>query len=354
MRFLNSFKVLILIIFVFILSFILSCAGTDLTYQKSNIQDMTMDLLWPPPPQTPRIQYIRTLSKPSDIGVKKTFFTRATEVLSGSEEAEFPLIRPYGIYANSQMIYITDPGARILHIFDFENKKYSQIKKAYKTDLISPIGVCVDKNGNIYLSDSLLRRVMVFDRNGDYIRDIGSTKMFVRPTGIAMDEERVYVVDTHKHQVMVFSKKDRKLLFSFGKNGKDKGEFNFPTNIFMGKDKLLYITDSMNFRVQIFDRDGNYINSFGRLGDSTGYFSKPKGIAVDSDGNIYVSDAHFDIIQIFDKEGRLLLTFGNTGRRAGELVLPAGLFIDDEDRIYVADSYNKRIQIFQYLKGGRS
>lgn len=336
------------------LLFTFSCMGTELTYQKNEMQETTTELLWPAPPQTPRIKFVRTLSKASDIGVKKTFLTKASEILSGSEMSEFTLIRPYGVYADSERIYITDPGARVLHIFDFKDREYFQIKKAGKTDLISPIGVCVDKNGDIYLTDSLLRRVMVFDKDGDYLRDIGSTKIFIRPSGIAMDEERVYIVDTHKHQVVVFSKKNRKLLFSFGKNGKDKGEFNFPTNIFMDKDKLLYITDSMNFRVQIFDRDGNYINSFGRLGDSTGYFSKPKGIAVDSEGNIYVSDAHFDIIQIFDKEGRLLLTFGNTGRRAGELVLPAGLFIDKEDRIYVADSYNKRIQIFQYLKEKKS
>lgn len=332
----------------------MSCVSTESTYQKTNTQEMTVELLWPPPPQTPRIKFIKTLSKPSDIGVKKTFFTKASEILSGLEESEFSLIRPYGVYADSERIYITDPGARVLHIFNFKEREYSQIKKAFKTDLISPIGVCVDKNGDIYLSDSLLRRVMVFNKNGEYLRDIGSTKIFVRPTGITMDEERIYIVDTHKHQVMVFSKNNRKLLFTFGKNGKDKGEFNFPTNIFMDKDKFLYITDSMNFRVQIFDRDGNYVNSFGKLGDSTGYFSKPKGIAVDSDGNIYVSDAHFDIIQIFDKEGKLLLTFGNTGRRAGELVLPAGLFVDNEDRIYVADSYNKRIQIFQYLKEKKS
>lgn len=338
------------ILIIIILLSILSCVSTELNYQKNSTQDITLELLWPTPPQTPRIKFVKTLSKPSDIGVKKTFFTKATEILSGSEETEFTMIRPYGVYADSERIYITDPGARLLHIFNFKEREYYQIRKAFKTDLISPIGVCVDKNGDIYLSDSLLRRVMVFDKNGEYLRDIGSPKIFIRPTGITMDDERIYIVDTHKHQVMVFSKKDRKLIFTFGKNGKDKGEFNFPTNIFMDKDKFLYITDSMNFRVQIFDRDGNYINSFGKLGDSTGYFSKPKGIAVDSDGNIYVSDAHFDIIQIFDKEGRLLLTFGNTGRRAGELILPAGLFVDNEDRIYVADSYNKRIQIFQYLK----
>ena len=340
-------RLFLVVSFVF---FSLSCVSDNLTYQKPEVIETTLDLLWPPPPQTPRVKYLKTISRPSDIGIKKSFFSKAAEMLAGREDSEILLVRPYGVYADLEKIYITDPGAHMLHIFDFDKRDYLQIRKARKTDLISPIGVCVDKNGDIYLSDSLLRRVMVFDRYGEYLRDIGSNRAFARPAGVVIDEERVYVVDTHKHQVLVFSKKNGKLLFSFGKNGSAKGEFNFPTNIFMDREKLLYITDSMNFRVQIFDKDGNFISSFGRLGDSTGYFSKPKGIAVDSDGNIYVSDAHFDIVQIFDRDGRLLLTFGNTGRRAGELVLPAGLFIDDKDRIYVADSYNKRIQIFQYLK----
>lgn len=306
--------------------------------------------VWPPPPQTARIKYVRNLSGPHDLGIKKSWFKQTMESIFGAEEVEERMVRPYGVFAGADRVYVTDAGAGVLHVFDMRGKNYFQISEIKKEELVSPIGVAADKNGYIYLSDSVLRRVFVFNREGEYLKDVGSPELFLRPAGLAVDEERVYVVDTHGHRVLIFSREKGDLLFSFGRNGAGKGDFNYPTNIFVGKDGFIYITDSMNFRVQIFGKDGHFISSFGRLGDGSGDFSKPKGIAVDSEGHIYVADAHFDNVQIFDRDGRLLLSFGSTGQGPGEMILPAGLFIDEKDMVYVADSYNGRVQVFQYLK----
>jgi len=259
------------------------------------------------------------------------------------------MIRPYGIFADSERIYVTDPGIHALHVYDVSQREYFAIKDAQGLDLLSPIGVAIDKEKAIYISDSILRRILVFDRKGKYLRDIGSPDYFIRPAGIALYGDNIYVVDTHAHHVLAFNRFTGQLLFTFGKNGTAPGEFNYPTNIFAGKDNRLYIMDSLNFRVQIFDGTGQRVGSFGRHGNGSGDFSKPKGIAVDTEGHVYVADAVFDILQIFDREGTLLLSFGTSGQGKGEMVLPAGVFVDDRDRIYVADSYNKRIQIFQYL-----
>lgn len=329
---------------------IVGCAASELEIQSLDSAIRETGPVWPSPPQTPRIKYRGSISRPSDIGMKKSWLKKTMDALFGKEEAREMLLRPYGIFAGNERIYVTDPGIRLLHVFDRKEKKYFTITRAGKEDLLSPIGVAADKNGEIYISDSLLKRVLLFDREGKYLRDIGSTDLFMRPAGIAIDEERLYVVDTHGHKIFVFSKKDGSFLFSFGKNGSGRGDFNYPTNIFIDKDGLLYITDSMNFSVQMFEKDGRFVSAFGRYGDGSGDFSKPKGIAVDSDGNIYVADALFDTVQIFHKDGRLLLSFGSTGRGSGQMILPAGLFIDEKDIIYVADSYNNRVQIFQYVK----
>jgi DNA-binding beta-propeller fold protein YncE len=323
------------------------CATSE--FQPSGSQEDTT-IVWPPPPQKPRIQYLHNISTISRSVIEKSWISKATEFLFGKEEIKGIMLRPYGVFADADRVYVTDPGFSLVHIFWLKEKKYFQIFKTKNEDLISPIGIAVDKNGNIFISDSMLRKVLEFNRDGTFTREVGSPKMFARPSGIAVDEERIYLVDTHAHKVILFSKSDGKVLSEFGRNGSGEGEFNYPTNIFIGKDGLLYISDSLNFRVQIFDKNGRFISSFGKHGDGLGDFSKPKGIAVDSEGHIYVADAHFDNIQIFDRYGKLLLFFGNTGRKNGEMVLPAGIFIDDLDRIYVADSYNNRIQVFQYLK----
>lgn len=338
------------ILTIIMLPFICSCSSFD-TVRKNIINASYSDLFWPAPPQTPRIQYIGNIFSLEYKGSESNLFNKVSKLIFGEQDSrQILFLRPYGIFAETNSIYVTDAGASLLHIFNLKDNKYRTVDIIGGTELISPIGISVDEKSLIYLSDSALKRVIVLTDEGEYLRDIGSPDMFVRPAGITIDKEHVYVVDTHAHKVLVFSKDKGTLLFSFGKNGKGAGDFNYPTHISIGENGNLYITDSMNFRIQIFDRYGNFISSFGKAGDGLGDFSKPKGIAVDSDGHIYVVDAHFDTVQIFDQNGKLLLTFGNSGTGNGEFILPAGIFIDETDRIYVADSYNKRVQIFQYLR----
>lgn len=330
------------------------CASNEFPMQKMMHLSVS-SIFWPPPPQMPRIQYVGSLENAGDTEEPRSWFGKAIETIAGKTKAEPVILRPYGVFAGGGRMYVTDPGSSALHIFDLTNEKYFQINRAQE-DLISPIGVAADSDGSIYLSDSVLRTIFVFNREGKYVRKIGSPEILTRPTGIALSGDRLYVVDTHAHQVLVFMKEDGKLLFRFGRNGLGKGEFNYPTNIFIDRNGFLYITDSMNFRIQIFHKDGTFVSAFGKVGDGAGDFSKPKGVAVDSDGHIYVADAQFANVQIFDKDGRILLPFGKPGRGIGEMLLPAGIFIDEQNRIYVADSYNNRVQIFQYLgerKGGQ-
>ncbi len=327
-----------------------ACAAPEVRDINTLPAEQDSGPVWPQPPQTPRIKFVGTVSGPADVGIKKSWFRKTMDNILGKKETVGIMLRPYGVFADADRIYVTDPGISLLHVIDLTKKQYFQIKKAGEEMLISPIGVAVDEYANIYLTDSALKKVFVFDKKGKFLREIGSPELFLRPTGVAVNEDRIYAIDTLGHKILVFSKKNGKLLFRFGKRGTGKAEFNYPTNIFIGKDGFIYITDSLNFRVQIFDRDGNFITAFGKQGDGSGDFSQPKGIAVDSEGHIYVADAHFDNVQIFDRDGNLLLSFGDTGRGKGEMVLPAGVFIDSRDRIYVADSYNNRVQIFQYLK----
>jgi DNA-binding beta-propeller fold protein YncE len=325
------------------------CAGSELRSEDPGTPTPDSAPVWPQPPQPARIQYVRSISTPADIGVKKTWLRRTFDTLFGKEDREERILRPYGVFARSGRICVTDPGAGVLHVFDVRGGRYFQIKEAGTEELVSPIGVAVDTNGDIYLSDSVRRGVFVFDGEGKYLREIGSSQTFMRPTGLALDEERLYVVDTLGHQVLTFAKKTGDLLSRFGNNGVRQGDFNYPTHIFI-KDGRLYVADSMNFRVEIFGKDGAFLSSFGKLGDGSGDFSKAKGIAVDSEGHVYVADADFDAVQIFSGEGKLLLGFGAAGRGRGEMILPAGMSIDENDMVYVADSYNNRVQVFQYLK----
>jgi DNA-binding beta-propeller fold protein YncE len=348
-----------LFLLLLVLSFLLSACGpkekpsrpakTQKEERVTLAPDESVTLVWPSPPETPRIKFIKAFSSLEELGIERGLFQKLSDWLFGRDVEIF--IRPYGITKVNERIYVTDPGGQVVHVFDLAKKKYEPFHGRRREPFISPIGITLDNKGNIYISDSVRRKVFVFNKRLRYLYDIGGDETFKRPAGVAVDPSSgfLYVVDNHAHQVLVFSKKN--LLFTFGQRGVRPGEFNFPTNIAISPLGRIYITDSMNFRLQIFDRKGNLIKAFGNHGDGSGDFSWPKGVSVDSDEHIYIIETLFDAVQIFDMDGNYLLTFGRRGRGPGEFWLPTGLFIDDQDMLYVVDTYNQRIQVFQYLRG---
>jgi DNA-binding beta-propeller fold protein YncE len=314
----------------------------------SQVAEKPVDLVWPNPPETPRIRYIRSLSHASEFGTSGTGWI---EYFFGDEMAG-AMAKPYAATTDAAgRVYVTDTGLGVVWIFDEKNKKVSLLGTSGQGTLKQPIGVAVDNRGIVFVSDVLLQRVYGLDREGKLIVAIGKKGELKAPSGLAIDSasNRLYVADTRGHNIRVYNTTDGSFLFEFGTRGKEEGEINFPTNLFIRNGKL-YVTDTGNFRIQIFDLEGKFVKKLGLVGDALGALARPKGVATDSEGHIYVVDAAFDNFQIFDEQGRLYLYVGSAGSRPGFFWLPAGIHIDEHDRIYVVDSYNRRVQVFQYLK----
>lgn len=306
-------------------------------------------LVWPLPPEEPRIEFLFTISSRADLGIERSFLRKAWDWFVGAEEVGGFLVQPLGVTVDERgRIYVTDTGLRCVHIFDVKNKKYQTLQETKKGQLLSPVAVAVSSNRRIYVTDSGRREVIVYDDDADVLFTISG--YFTRPTGLTIHNNRLYVVDTGLHKIFVFDLAG-KLLFEFGRRGVQPGEFNFP--VFITSSQRLYVVDAMNHRVQVLDDSGRVIRMFGEVGNVQGTFANPKGIAVNSEGHIYVADALFDAFQIFDNEGRLLLVVGHSGHGNGEFLTPSGMAIDKENKIYVVDALNKRVQVFRYLEEQR-
>ena len=311
------------------------------------VTDKPVDLVWPNPPEAPRIKYLRSLSRIDEFGNsgKSWLDTLFGDELSGT------MAKPYGVSTDKEgRVYVTDSGQGAVWIFDEKNKKVSFLGTSGQGKLNQPIGIAVDQRGTVFVSDVKLNRVYGFDKGGKLAVAIGQKDELANPSGLALDQAsgRLYVADPRAHKIRVYSSTDGKFLFEFGKRGENDGEFNFPTNLFIRNGKL-YVTDTGNFRIQIFDLEGKFLKKLGEVGDGPGQLARPRGVATDSEGHIYVVDAAFDNFQIFDEEGRLYLFVGAAGHRPGYFWLPAGIHIDDQDKIYIVDSYNRRVQVFQYM-----
>jgi len=318
-----------------------------LIFVVSEVQGVE-EIIFPPPPEKSRIRFLQELRGPADLKIKKSFLTKIWEFLVGEEPEEFG--HPFAVAVRDEKIVVTDTKKRGFHIFDLGRNNY-RIVVPRVVNLSSPVGAHIARDGRLFIVDSLLKKIFIFDIAGKFQGEFAHLFPFQRPTGIFSSpyDGSLWVVDTLAHQVISFNPAGEKL-FILGKRGTKEGEFNYPTGITIGKDGRIYICDTLNARIQMFSPVGKFISAFGKRGDSTGDFSHPKAIALDSEGHLYVVDGLFDAIQIFDEKGRLLLVFGQRGSRRGEFYVPTSLCIDESDRIFVVDSYNQRLQIFQYLR----
>lgn len=342
----NRLKKIRYYLFFVLLGFAAGCAGTGGTLDDWRDPDLTA--VWPEPPQPPRIELLRVVGGDADLERKER--NRFMIWLLGEAADEAPLISPYGITADgSGRVWVADPGGARVKIFDLARRDISYLGQAGNMPFVSPVDVAFDlSRQKLYVSDSGLGRVFVFDGEGRYEREIAPEEGFERPAGMAIDPDgNLYVVDVLKGVVEVFGPQAHHLR-SVGSAASPDGLFRHPSNVAVDAQKRLYVVDSLRFRLEVQSADGRLISVIGQVGDAPGNFARPRGVAVDSYGHIYVSDAAFDNIQVFDLTGRPLLYFGLPGSDPGEFCLPAGLHVDEMDRIYVAESCNQRFQVFRY------
>jgi sugar lactone lactonase YvrE len=302
---------------------------------------------WPPPPQHPRIRFVREVHGPREWGIRPSFFERLGLWLFGPKDLTF--VRPTGIAVSAGSLYVADPGAQSLWILHADRRRYHRITHAAGERLASPVAVAIGRQGQAYLADSSRAQILVFEATGRLRHAIHDAR-FRRPSGVAYDapRDRLYVADSAAHTVWVL-RGDGQPIGSIGRRGTGAGAFNFPTHLALDREGMLYVTDALGFRVQFFSSDGIWRGVIGRHGDRAGDFAMPKGVAVDREGHLYVAEALFDAVQLFDRNGQFLLSFGEQGRSPGQFWLPGGLWMDAQDRLYVADAYNQRIQLFQYV-----
>ena len=312
-------------------------------------------LVWPPPPLTARIEFVRSIVSDEDLGHDTTFSQRLLNFLGGEMPAPNRIVEPMGLAVSDdgQRLYVSDFAHLAVFVFDFPLKKFTKIGSEEK--LARPVGIALDAQEQLYVVEQEKKGISVFDRQGKKIQFITHASV-ERPTGIALDRARgkIYLADTSHtkspaHVVKVFNLRGE-LIGTVGHDkGSEAGEFLFPTYLAVDTQGNLYVTDTLNSRVQVFDPEGKYLKTVGSRGSAWGMFDKPKGLALDSFGNLYVADSGWSNVQIFNQKGDVLLFFGGRGPIPGMLKNPTAITIDKQNRIYVADYLNHRVEVYQLV-----
>lgn len=115
----------------------------------------------------------------------------------------------------------------------------------------NPIPTCVEKESDF----------VPLIKVGEIDADIDEEHFLVRPVRLCTDNRGyIYVFDTKLDKIFVFDEKF-KFTKTFGQKGQGPGEFSrgiFVDNIRFSQDGFLYLSDRSNRKFIVFDTDGNY------------------------------------------------------------------------------------------------
>jgi len=172
----------------------------------------------------------------------------------------------------------------------------------------NPLGLAFGPEGDLYMTDvggtRRDHRVLVFDATGAQpLRRIGSPGMFWFPNGLALDGKGdLYVADSNDGRLEIFNPAG-KLAVSI-ERGVGEGDLGLPRGVAIDGDRL-FVVDTTADTVKVYRLPGQvtevprYIGSFGGEGIGDGQFQYPNGIAIGHGGQIYVTDRENGRVQIW-------------------------------------------------------
>ena len=259
--------------------------------------------------------------------------------------------------------------------------------------------VGVDNNDNVYVFNRGEHPIMVFDRDGNFLRSWGEGQ-YPRAHGVHMGpDDSIYLTDDGGHfvrkcsldgKVLVGAGRPRRAqalyvgravsplhphracrrrarstsptatatprstntrptascLMSWGEPGTSPGEFNIVHNICTDADGWVYVADRENHRVQVFDGNGKYETQWNNL-------HRPCGLYMDYTRHPVAYIGELGPVQpvnrnspnlgprvsIVDNKGNLLSRFGDmhAGTAPTSFLGPHGLAVDSRGDLYVGE-----------------
>jgi len=209
--------------------------------------------------------------------------------------------------------------------------------------IVKPYGVAV-YNDKIYICDTVHNSIDILDlekRKFEFFRPKEEAHL-IDPINLSFDANGdMYVADSRRGQVAIFDKSGDYL----GAIGK-KSEFK-PTDVLIRDDKI-YICDLKTQSVKVYAlKDKQYLFSIPKEGakEEARLFS-PTNIAIDEGKNLYLSDTGGFKVQKYNENGEFLMSMGSHGDSPGQFARPKGIAVDKEGRVYVVDAAFENVQIF--------
>ena len=230
---------------------------------------------------------------------------KVVERREGSTRA--PLSLPVGLALDSEeRLFVSDADLHTIVCFSEAGKPLASFGAA---QLGRPGGIAIDRDRNrLYVADAKASRLAVFDVGSfqflNYIGGPGKPPVrengkFFGPTNVTIDREgNIYVADTLNYRIQVFDPTG-KFIRAFGAQGDRPGEFIRPKGIAVDSEGHVYVADAEFNNFQILTPDGQPLLAVGVLGSDPGQFALIAGLHIDSKDHVYTSEMFRGRIQVF-------------------------------------------------------
>ena len=214
--------------------------------------------------------------------------------------------KPVGVALdNHGNAFVAD--ATLKRVFGYTSDGRLSIAIGREGELQNPSGLTIDRERHyLYVADAKRHQVLCYSAaDGSFIREIGKRGVepgeFNFPTNLAVDRQgRLYVTDTLNFRVQVFDNTGA-FIRSIGSQGDGPGHLNRAKGIGVDSDGHIYVADTSFNNFQIFDGEGNVLLFVGTTGSGAGEFLLPAGLYVDDHDRIYVADQGNARVQVFER-----------------------------------------------------
>ena len=228
-----------------------------------------------------------------DKGVKKTL------VREGKQQGQ--VRAPRGLFVDKKgLVYVADTGNDRVQIFNADGSFNNMFGESGSGDgqFRQPSSVAVNAKGNIYVADTKNKKIKAFSPDGIFLFAAGpemGNVTLVNPVAVRCDEgKNVYILDSELKKVIVMDSMGK-----FLRIWDDSGRLQDPANLTFDGKGFFYILDKGSFNVKIFDDGGAFVASFFAKGRGDRELWTPQYLAFRND-KIYISDLENGRVLAFD------------------------------------------------------
>jgi sugar lactone lactonase YvrE len=247
----------------------------------------------------------------------------------------------------------------------------------------TPSGVAIDKDGNIIIADTSNNRIRMLSADGRIVSTVAGSGVagfrdgpageaqFDGPVGVAVDKQgNIFVADTYNDRIRKIAKDGNvTTLAGAGSPGFRDGEassalFDTPSGVAVDDNGTVFVADTANSSVRKITPQGEVVSVGGPpldenspAGAGRSGIRRPVGIVATHDGFLFVTASESGEVCRVTPEGEFSVIAGGMGFADGtglkaKFNRPSGIAIDREGVLYVADAQNYLVRMIKPVAAG--